>query len=425
MKGSGKFFMRKDVLAIAMLMILYYLIMELYYFYFVGISYEKFTFRLNIQIEKYIETKILFALFIGYSFFIAKKSEFIFAIYIFIGILFFVPSLVTYSMGNQMASPTYCICALMFSIGAFSTYQIRIPEVRSIKFSNSVALLLVFLCLVPIVISLGFSFDFGNFVFSNISETRASFDENASGIINYLYNWLIKAIVPVVIVFFLINNRKKYALIVVCCMLYLYLVSGNKIVFISLFIIFFFSLYGHDHIQKTKKFVTALIAVLIILPVIDFYILNSHALKGLFVMRTLYLPAQLNYNYFDFFNGRPLFFAESNLFKYFVDYPYDKPVGFLISERYFHAFDMNSNNGIISDGYMNLGYFGIVINVAIVSLLFLFFNSLNIHPSYLGVFFLMTFLFLSTPMLSMIITSGIWLIAYMSITFMRRQRQLS
>ena len=100
----------------------------------------------------------------------------------------------------------------------------------------------------------------------------------------------------------------------------------------------------------------------------------------------LFLPSQLNFYYFDFFSGNPLYFAESNLFKMFVDYPFDKPIGYVISEAYFSSSGMNANNGIIGDGYMNLGYWGVALNVALVSLIFAFFNSMQLDSRYLGVF---------------------------------------
>jgi hypothetical protein len=241
---------------------------------------------------------------------------------------------------------------------------------------------------------------------------------------NYLYNWLVKALFPLLMIFFLIRKRYLYAFITVLLFLYLYIISGNKIVYITLMVVFFFHFVGDDYFRKVKYFVLFLIAGLALLPLVDFYVLNSHSLKGIFVMRMLFLPSQLNYFYFDFFDGNPLYFAESNIFKLFVEYPFDQAVGYVISETYFSSSGMNANNGIIGDGYMNLGYWGVAINILIVSTIFLFFNSLDLDARYLGIFFLMIFLFLSVPMLSMFLTSGLWILCIMALTTMR-QRELA
>jgi hypothetical protein len=185
----------------------------------------------------------------------------------------------------------------------------------------------------------------------------------------------------------------------------------------------FFYFVGKDFFEKTKYFLIALILGLLILPLLDLYA-NDHSLKGIFVMRMLFLPSQLNYYYFDFFQDSPLYFAESNFFKMFFTYPFERPIGYVISTVYFNYPEMNANNGIISDGYMNLGYPGIALNILIIVVIFLFFNSINVDARYLGIFFLLIFLFLSAPMLSMFVTSGLWIIFLFSLTIMRREKQV-
>jgi hypothetical protein len=327
---------------------------------------------------------------------------------------------VTYSFQDKIPGPLYSTIALLISIGLISVHKINIATIQSISPSRGVVIGLIILVLIPFFYSFGFHINIRNILFMDISESRAYYDDHASTLINYLYNWLVKAVVPILVVYFLIRKQYRYTLIALFALLYLYLISGNKIVFITLFIILFFFYTGKDSIDKAKYFLIVLIIGLMIIPLIDFYIFKSHSLKGLFVMRTLFLPSHLNYFYFDFFNDRPLFFAESNFFKWFVTNPLDKPIGFIISETHFAASDMNSSNGIISDGYMNLGYWGIGINILIISVVFLFFNSLDLDIRYLGIFFVMIFLFLSTPMLSMFVTSGLWIILLMALTFMKR-----
>jgi hypothetical protein len=418
-----RFLVRKPVLEIGFYMLVYYLIMELYYYYFVGISYQRFQFYLDIDIAKYIETKILFLLVVLFSVHVSKRSDFIFSIFIFVAILFFIPALVTYSFQNHPAAPLYSIIILLLSIGVISSNKLKIPEIESKSLSRGVILCLVVLFLLPFIYSFGININLKNFLFEGIFETRASYVENSSTLINYLYYWLVKAVIPILIVYFLIRKQNRYAIITLFILLYLYLISGNKIVFITLFIMLFFYYAGKDSISKAKYFLQLLIIGLLLIPLIDAYILESHMLKGTFVMRTLFLPAHLNYFYFDFFHNNPLYYSESNIVKWFLTYPYDRPIGFIISEKYFAASDMNSNNGIISDGYMNLGYWGVAISILVTSITFLFFNSLRIDNRYLGIFFVMIFLFLSAPLLSMFITSGLWIIILFSLTLMKADNE--
>jgi hypothetical protein len=411
---------RKSVLSIIVLMSLYYALMELHYYYFVGVNYSRFLMTLDVNLAKYIETKILFVLMMVFSIYVSKKSEFIYSIFIFFSVFFLVPGLVTYSFEDQIPWPLYSTILFLVVLGSVSSNKIKLPTIKMVFASHSVFIVFILITLIPLVVQFGVYLNVNNFLLDDVGLTRSYYDENASSFINYLYNWLVKAILPVFLIYFLINKQRLFSFIIFFILFYLYAISGNKTVYITAFVILFFFYFGNNYIGKTRIFLYALILFLALAPVVDSYILGSHKLKGTFVQRMLFLPFNLNYQYFDFFKDQPLYFAESNFFRWFVDYPYDKPVGFIIAQKYFNATDMNANNGIISDGYMNLGYWGIGINIAIVSAIFLLFNSAKVDSRYLGVFFLMIFLFLSAPILSMFITSGLWLLIPLAMTFIMK-----
>jgi hypothetical protein len=419
-----RFTIQKAVLQICLAMLLYYGIMELYYYYFVGIYYLRFGFVNNINVWKYGETKIIFVFILFLSILISRKSEFIYSIFLLFVIFFLVPCLITYSFTDQIRAPLYAIVLLLIVLAAISTQKIKIPNLKSVTLSHGSIIGIAILLSIPMFYSFGLYFNVSNLFLSDVYHTRSYFDENSNLLINYLYNWMVKAIVPLFMVYFLIHKRYYYALVLLALLFYLYIISGNKIVYITSFTMLFFFFFGKGYVQKIKYFSLALIVGLLLLPLLDYFILGDHGLKGIFVMRMLFLPAQLNYYYFDYFDGAPLYFAESNFFNWFVTNPLDKPVGFVIAETYFSAGDMNANNGIVSDGYMNLGFWGIGLNIILVSIIFLFFNSVSPDSRYLGVFFVMVFLFLSAPMLSMIVTNGVWVIALAAWISLRRSNQL-
>jgi hypothetical protein len=416
-----KFMVKRSVFLVCLLLVAYYVIMEFYYVNFVGLHYYRFGFYFHLSEYKYIESKFIFLFAVSLSVFVSRYSQFIYAIFIFFVVFFLVPSLVTYAFINQISTPSYAIFLLLIVLALCSLIRININAVSNVRISYGLTMFLIVLSLLPFLYTFGFYFNIKNIVLEDIFKTRDYFDENTSTIINYLYNWLVKAIIPILLIYFLIHKRHFFAIVCLLVLMYLYLISGNKIVYITSFIMLFFYFAGKDAVEKVKYFMLALLIGLLIIPVVDTYVIGGHSLKGTFVMRMLFLPAQLNYLYFDFFQGRPLFFAESNFFKMFVDYPYDKPIGFVISETYFRSSDMNANNGIISDGFMNLGYAGILLNIFIMGVVFTFFNSIKIDSRYLGVFCVMIFLFLSAPMLSMFVTSGLWIIFLMGLFVMREK----
>jgi len=414
------FYIKKSILAACIALLFYYLILEVYYVYFITVEYLKYEFFLNINYFKYVEVKIIFILLLVYSILISKANEFIYAIFVFFLVFFLVPGLITYSFSDRPAGSLYSMVILQICVGAVAFFRINLPEIKTQQLSFGAIMFLVLLSVVPIIYTFGIYLDPNNILLADVYKTREIFSENSNLAIDYLYNWLVKALVPLTMVFFLVHKRHGYGIITFFLLLYLYVVSGNKIVYITLFVMLFFYYVGSNNLEKIKYFLYGLIIALLVIPIID-YIIQLHSAKGTFVMRMLFLPAQLNYFYFDLFDGKPLYFAESNFFRFFFTYPFERPIGYVISEIYFDASDMNANNGLISDGYMNLGYPGIALNILIVSVIFLFFKSSNPDPRYLGIFFVMIFLFLSAPMLSMFLTSGLWIIIILSLTMMKRK----
>jgi hypothetical protein len=417
----NQFTLRKPVLISCCALAVYYIIMELYYVYFITVEYLAYGFYMTPDIKKYIEAKFIFVVIIFFSILISKVSEFIYSILVFFIVFFLIPTLITYAFTDRPPGPLYSTVLLILVLGIVSVNKLKIPTIQTYKLSYGLFMFLILLTVLPILWKFGIYFNLKNVLLEEVYATRNIFSANSTLGIDYLYNWLVKALIPIGMIFFLVHKRIGYAVISLVLLFYLYIISGNKIVYITLFVMLFFYFVGNDYVEKAKYFLFALIAGLLVLPLVDYYVLGNHSMKGIFVMRMLFFPSQLNYYYFDFFKDSPLFFAESNFFKFFFSYPFERPIGFVISTTYFNFPEMNANNGIISDGYMNLGYPGIALYIFIIAAIFLYFNSIEMDSRYLGIFFVMIFLFLSAPMLSMFVTSGLWILFLCSLTLMRKK----
>ena len=131
----------------------------------------------------------------------------------------------------------------------------------------------------------------------------------------------------------------------------------------------------------------------------------------------------LDISYLDFFEGKPLYWSESVL-KQFFEYPYDIRHEYLIGELYFNNDAMAANNGLISDGFMNLGSWGVAINVFIVAGYFMILNSLKIPPKYFGLYFLVIFSFLSSSLSIVLMTHGALVLLLISIFLLNQKRDL-
>src|SRR5690606_12286613 len=134
--------------------------------------------------------------------------------------------------------------------------------------------------------------------------------------------------------------------------------------------------------------------------------------------RVFFLPAILDVGYFSFFDSAPLYWSES-IFKHFLTYPYDLPSKNLVSEYVTNDVASNANNGIISDGFMNLGFVGALLNIFFVSIVYGIINSLNIHHRFFGLIFLLFFTFYSSFFFTSMLTQGGFLLLIISYFFLK------
>ena len=136
-----------------------------------------------------------------------------------------------------------------------------------------------------------------------------------------------------------------------------------------------------------------------------YFISGNYYISSLVVRRVFFIPALLDTYYFDFFKDKPIYWSASFLSP-FIDYPYDLNPPHLIASHYFNKPEMSSNNGIISDGYTNFGWIGILVNIGIVSTIFSMINSLNINHKFFGLFFVFFITLLSSALPTVLITHG-------------------
>ena len=148
------------------------------------------------------------------------------------------------------------------------------------------------------------------------------------------------------------------------------------------------------------------------------YFYDNYFLSSLISRRVFFIPALLDTYYFEFFNSKPLYWSGSFLRSLF-DYPYNLKPPYLIGSEYFGRADMSANNGIISDGYANLGWIGIIINILLISFIFSFFNSLKINHKFYGIFIAFFFSIVSSYLPTVLLTHGGILLMIVAQLFLR------
>lgn len=401
---------KPSFLRIKVLLLFIYLVLEVYYFKFITDYFNHLGFVLDFNTLKYFFTKIIFLGFVFLSYFFYSRSHFLYVVYLIIMLLFYIPNAIYFSFSNGNIAP-FISNVLFVSIFAVSPYiKFNFPVLNLSNVNRKITLFILSIgLLIPLVLKFNNSLNLNTLFLKDIYSTRELFSEKLTGYLGYIYNFEVKTIIPIGIIYFLIKKNYKTVVLLIIVLLYLYVISGNKAVYFTTFIVLSFFFLGRDYITKIKFFFYILLALFLVSPILDFLFFEEPIFKGTFVNRLFFIPSLLTQWYFEFFEGKPFYFAESHFFNIFSKSPYDMPVGYLLTKIHWNEPTVFANNGIVSDGFMNLGYFGVILFSFIFATLFGLFNCFKLGAEYLGLFFSYIFIILSAPLLTCFITGGIML----------------
>jgi len=356
---SEVFIIKKGTIFIFLFLLLYRFILDFSYclvIYFVW-SYAKF--GLNLNYFKLIESYLLLFVIL---FLIPKTKEKLSNIIVGLLILLsYIPTLTLFAFVDQPRLYMYAITGfwilvfLFLKIPIFSFVPLKHSQARILKY-------VIFFGLSAIVFFqiykyLGFSL---NFNLIKVYEIRKKYIQANIPFSGYLFNWVGHIISPVFFAIFF-TQRKWFLLgLVLFLQILLFSITGLKN---FLFILLFVPVLIWVANRKDPIIWVAIgLIILILLGMLAYFLINDLWVLSLFTRRTLLVPAQLSFFYYDFFSkSGPIFLSQHRLFRNFLDYPYELLPSHLIGKVYFNSPEMGANNGIYADAYMNFGFLGFIL----------------------------------------------------------------
>ena len=420
-----KIIVKKEFLLLSVLLSVIYISLEGYYHFYISDHFDYMGYIEDFSFLKYVITKLVFVLLLASSYRIYQQNKFLYSIWLLLVFFFYLPVSVLFSFSDF---PSGFFIATTFFVSFFRTtlyIKFAIPNISVPgKYKSFILAVISIALFIPIAVKFTSNINLNTLLLSDIYKTREAFAKDLQGYLSYLYNLETKTLIPVALVFFMISKRYFWIAFFSLVLLYLFVISGNKIVYLTSILVIFFYYVGKDFVSKTSNFFLLILFLFTLFPLVDYFILPEPMLSGIFVNRLLFIPALLTHFYFDFFDGNPLLFAESHFFNLFSQSPYDIQVGYLMSKVYWNGSDAYMNNGIVSDGFTNLGYSGVVIFSVAFYFLFAFFNSLKLHKGYFGIFFSYLFIFLSVPFLTCFITGGVFFFLLSAVFILRENTDL-
>src|SRR5258706_1059229 len=347
-----------------------------------------------------------------------KIKDFMYSVAILILVFFVFPSAVIFTFVRDidwrifLSHNLFFLTVLLVGKIRIKIQSSRIPIVQSKNF----LLLIVIVGLIPFVLLYFPYLNFRNLLLQEIYETRALMRSEISNVYTgYSYSWFNKFIIPCLLVFGIYYKDRFTIIISSLSLVFLFLCGANKVVFVGLILTFI--LYKYDYITKINYFLKILIGIGLF-ALLASVIFSDDFIMTMSIRRAFLLPAMIDVLYFDFFNNNHLFWSES-FNGLFQANPYELEHAYVIGENYFGDINWGANNGIISDGFMNAGMVGLVINITIVDFYFSFLNQLNISPKFFGLFFLFVFVIISSALTTVLLTHGGIILLLLSVFFLK------
>ncbi len=386
----------------------FFLLMALYHYKIKTYFYWNYIASLSNSDFDFSFSRFLLALciFSGNLYFLTRenKEKLSFIILSLFFTLLTIPSLIAFTSQNMYPFKLMLYHqGLFWALFLFSKVKLNFTKVPVFNKTQALYLLLVITIIgtLPYLLIYGPLINIKNLLLIDVYETRTAMGQISNPYFGYSYSVFTKIIIPLIIIFSLELKKRIWLIVGVSYLILFYLFGAHKTVYVGLFVVLAFYKFSYSQAVKIiMKYSSIGIVVCILLAMVQIdypWILSFR--------RIHFIPALLDICYLDFFEGKPLYWSESIL-KRLVAYPYEVPHVNLIGETYFKQPDMAANNGLIADGYMNLGSLGVLINIFLVSVFFMILNSLKIPPKYFGLFILIVFSFLSSSTFTVFLTHG-------------------
>tara|TARA_B100000767_G_scaffold275660_1_gene314116 strand:- start:625 stop:1890 length:1266 start_codon:yes stop_codon:yes gene_type:complete len=245
---------------------------------------------------------------------------------------------------------------------------------------------------------------------ATLYETRANAREFSIGTL-MSYVWLsADNILPLCVVYFLYRKQYPIAIIISIIVFLNFSITATRQI-IALLALGVLGYYFYAFISKGKFLLYAVI-IIILITLLEPLIFGTYFVS-LIPYRIFFIPGELHYSHFDFFQTNSVdYFAQGPL-RHFVDSAYDKPIAFLIGEFSIGDISARANNGLFSDAYQNLGSLGVfIMPILTVLYLKLLDGATQGHDTrlFVVIFAYASFVLLGIPLTTALISSGLILL---------------
>lgn len=200
------------------------------------------------------------------------------------------------------------------------------------------------------------------------------------GLLGYLNLWVYKIFTIYLVCVCL--DQKKYAMLVALLAVQIYFggVTNHKVALFLPFLAigFWYLLTKTDDLYPLP----VVAAGMVLVSIATFLFFDLELISGLVIRRAFYVPSGLTFEWFDYFAKHPHVYWSDRLLSWISETEYSGTIlPFVVGDELFYGHDLEANNGMVSVGYAQAGYLGVLIYAVVLGLIL---NAIN-HLSATGV----------------------------------------
>lgn len=401
----------KSTLKVIFLLLLFRLCLDLAYVYVVSPVYSYSGFTTSISFVTVAESYlmiILIGLVIPST--IKRASHFFIWMFTMASII---PTLSFYAMHSGSRMFMYAIMIGFFCVVLIS----KLPVIRigTLKEGRTIGIFLLITMVAAVAASLiakgglsHFNLDLSK-VYEHRREVGALINV---GLWGYINTWVYKVINPALIAWALWQKRYRLFILFTALQVLFFAISSHKsVLFYPVLIL---AVYLFVKQKKALQYLSWGLIGVIVLSSSIYLIFDNIWPASLFVRRVFYVPAQLNFAYYELFSNIGHVYLSNSILSNWIAYPFEYPPPLMVCDYLHGHYNSWANNGFLATGYMHFGYLGMWIFSIIVGLLLWIVDSLvgKRMPKWLGISILTIpffSLFTSADLTTALLTHGILL----------------
>ena len=337
-----------------------------------------------------------------------------------------IPMFVLYSASDLPRVYMYFVI-LAFAVVCL-VRKFKLPKIKGDMIPIQIMMwgLLVIAAIYIISIILQGGLQYLNFNILKVYDFRSLAAHNLPGIYGYFSPMVSKVLLPFVLLLAVYRRKWLIAGLALAGSVMMFALTNHKGPLFYPFLVM--GIYWAMNSRRRPIQLLLVGYILVILVSLTPFLINYESSKlpitritlGSFMLRRVdFVPAHLNFTYYDFFSTHPhTMLAESKLTFGLIQYPYNLDASHLIGYHYYNDETCGANTGWLGSGYMHFGFTGMLIYAFIVGLLLSIVDTLAKRRELAisgAILFIPFFaVFLSSDLPTVVLTHGLLLALFLT-----------